>query len=369
MYLDIYFIKKLKPQTNTNKSEYNQNLTNLFEKTVNLRGFNQKFNFNKVFCGNKKTVKDYFINQSDINIMNKIIESNPHNILKVLKVYFQVPQLMHPNKHYYYNRLALMKSYGIYDYNNMKTNLITSLINYGDCRELALILNFYYCIKEWDEYLELLKVFDIMKITKLIKNQKRIIDVDIYFSCYFEKFKSVDECLPFPKNINKYLPYNDKKYSYYENHNFVIQIKYTNNKFKIKTHDIMYNKYDFIIKNKLFIGDYIVNNKKIKLDDDIIVLGTNDFNKNINVIGKLNTVMCNSIFFNKDNNSQNNKLLFLSKELVLPHNFYDIDNFVKAREHKFDYLRLKYFLKNKKVLHYNGSSALSYFLLDDLKDK
>jgi hypothetical protein len=131
----------------------------------------------------------------------------------------------------------------------------------------------------------------------------------------------------------------------------------------------MYNKYDFHIKNSLFIGDYIINNKKIKLDNDIIILDNNDFNNTINVVGQLNNVMGNNILYVIDNNHQSNKLLYFSKEIVLPSNFYDINNFVRDRETKFNYLRLKYFHKKYKVFHYNGSSALSYFLLEDFHIK
>ncbi len=42
-------------------------------------------------------------------------------------------------------------------------------------------------MKEWNKYLELLKIFNKKKIIKLIKNQNRLIDANIYISGYNTK--------------------------------------------------------------------------------------------------------------------------------------------------------------------------------------
>ena len=394
------FINRLNNKKKINQKNIISNkdniLDNLLINTVSLRGFNQYINFGKVFNGNKLTVKNYFINDQDIKILKIIVDKfKNEDIIKIFKLYFQVPQLMHPYNNYKIYRESLYLKYNFCINNkfyNKKncikkenihvTNLITALFNYGDCREMALILEFYYCYKEWNKYLKYLKNFkeNKEKIIKLIKNQKRIIDVDIYFSAYNPKynintFTNIFDYIPITDTINekinaKIYIFDNIKYTKYENHNFIVKIKFDINLqiYTYKCYDIMYNKYDLKLINTYFFGDYIINKKKpiIKYDSNNIILdfGSNNFNNDINVIATINK----SYFIDYTYNyNLKGKIFFLSLPYSIPNNFYNINEFIINRENKFYFLKKKYFNKYNKVEQYNyNSKNLKYFLLENL---
>ena len=124
------------------------------------------------------------------------------------------------------------------------------------------------------------------------------------------------------------------------------------------------------MNNTYFNSDYVVNNKKIKINYPIIDFGMNDYNKKIHVIAKiLDSYFVNQIY--KPNLI--NKLLYLSQEFNISMNLYDVDEFVKKREEKFYYLRKKYLNKAYRIDQFNKDNIdnkydkkLKYFLLDDI---
>jgi hypothetical protein len=387
-------IKKREQIKNTTK--YNEYIKELMSNTTTLRGFNQSINFNKLYMGNFYCVKNYFINNIDIDIMNKLIKINKgEDMIKIFKLYLQVPQLMHPNNNYAINRICLKiennfcidnkiykdKSDCIKFDATQANNLMVILINFGDCRELALLLEFYYVVKEWNKYMKYMKNYNKnkTKIIKLIRSMKRITNVDIYFSGYNNNNDKYDYSITdfIPITNQKYdIMYKNIKYIFYENHNFVIKFKYNNNKLKLYAADLMYNKYDKKFINTKFIGDYLIDGKKLNFDNKIIKpnytnyeglpidIGSNDYNKDINVIGIVKKTLFNNFEYRKDHI---NKFLFLSKPLTLPKNFYNINEFIVAREKKFNFLREKYLRNKNKVYHYDGKdNHLKYFLLEDL---
>jgi hypothetical protein len=379
------FIKNLKYK-NLNQKHNPIEINEILSDTTSLRGFNQKINYGKVYWGNINVVKNYFINNKDIKIMKTIMKKYKNeDIIKVFKIYFQVPQLMHAYNNYKDNRDALMREYNFciknYDYKKSQygcikrdfdqiTNLTTSLMNYGDCRELALILEFYYCLKEWLKYMSYLKDFkkNENKIIKLIKNQKRLINMDIYFDAYNKNNKNIFATVKdfdILTNEKGDLSYNNKNYVLYENHNFVIKMRKNNKKYSYKFKDIMYNKYDLKLINTYFVGDYLINDKKPKIEYPFIELGKNDFNKLVSVIGKMSRNMFKDFTYTND---LDNKFLYLSNDFEIPKNFYDIDIFVKLREEYYNKLRKKHYSgKVFNVEHYTGNSKyLKYFLLEDL---
>ena len=384
-------INKLNKIQNNTDNYYPEEFKFYYENTMTLRGFNQYINFNKVYIGNfykYGRIIDYFINNKDIKIMHKLIKKYKNeNIIKIFKIYFQVPQLMHQHKHFWINKESLFGSYNIcleddkelYKLNNncrlrttpYNSNLITSLLTYGDCRDLALILEFYLCFIEWNKYLKLLQNFDSEKIIKLIHNQSRIINVDVYMNGYY--YRKLDIMKPLTDNtkINKdsSLLYKTNKYIYYENHNFIISTNYdNNNNLTFTSHDIMYNNYDVVLtenKKTKFYGEYIVNNKKILINGLNIELGQNDFYTNLNVICQIKQPFFINFRYEK---KLKNKLLYLSEKYKIPDNFYNINEFVIERENKYYELRKKYYNKNIKVNKYTKKSIYnSYFITDDFK--
>jgi hypothetical protein len=245
---------------------------------------------------------------------------------------------------------------------NYNSNLITSLLTYGDCRDLSLLLEFYLCYIEWKKYLYLLKNFDSDKIINLIKNQNRMINVDVYMTGYYER--KLDIMKPLNNKINKkdILLYKNKKYIYYENHNFVVSTK--NGKFI--TRDIMYNKYDLSLteNKKKFYGEYIVNDKNIIINDTFIELGQNDFYSNLNIIAKIKQ----PFFINyRYETKLKKKLFYLSEKFKIPNIFYNINEFIIKRENQYYELRKEMYNKNIKVNRYTKTSTNnSYFLLEDI---
>lgn len=358
----------------------------ILENTSTLRGFNQIINYRKLFLGNKSVVKNYFINNIDIKIMKKIIKIyHSEDIIKIFKVYFQVPQIMHPTYSYPINRNVLLKEYNIcvnsdnYKKNKpgciekdfyKETNLMVSLMLYSDCREMALILEFYHCMKEWLKYVSYLKNFkkNESKIVKLIINQKRIISMDVYFDAI--NINEYNELITTPKFVKvkkreSQLTYNNNYYKMYENHVCVIKMKKKDNYYKFKINDVMYNKYDLKLLNTKFIGEYIMDNKKIKINYPYLDFGKNDFDNSVSVISKIKKLMFINFTY-IDNLS--NKFLFLSQKFDIPENFYDVDKFIKNREIYYHMLKNKYLIKKSYMIeHYNGNSEyLKYFLLSDL---
>jgi hypothetical protein len=362
------FIKKLGEMNNNVKNIHKpKNIHDILLKTTSLRGFNQEINYRKIYNGNVVVVKNYFINDIDIAIMINIIKKYKNeDIIKVFKIYFQSSQLMHYNKLARINREAINKKYNYNKENNM-TNIMLGLINYGDCREMSLILEFYYCLKEWLKYISYVKDFtnNEYKIIKLIKNQNRIISVDIYFNAYNKNnFRYIKNYILL-NNKKGDIEYNNINYNILENHYFVLKFK----KYKYICKDIMYNKYNTKLIGSDYEERYIISDKKIKINKPIIDFGKNYLNKNINVIGIVKNSMFNIITYINNIELINHKFLFIFKNYNLPNNFYDINSFIESREKYFYILRKKYLKKDVIVTHYNGntkSKNIKYFLLSDL---
>jgi hypothetical protein len=128
----------------------------------------------------------------------------------------------------------------------------------------------------------------------------------------------------------------------------------------------MYNKYDLVLtnnKNK-FYGEYIVDNKKIIINNFFIELGHNDYYQNLNVICKIKE----PFFINfRYENKLKNKLFYLSNIFNIPDNFYNINKFVIDREKVYYELRKKYYNKKININRYTKiNTNNSYFLLNDL---
>jgi hypothetical protein len=192
---------------NTNeKSSWNTNIDSKWKEFFNIsmifRGFNERINYNKIYVGNfacYKRVLNYFINDVDINIINKLRSLYGDDKMEtLLRTYFQIPQLMHPDRYFWYNYLSVLLNENIcvdfknkyHNYNidckkrdnNFISNLTTTLIYYGDCREAALILIIYKSILEWEKFIDLLNNKDFKLIDELIINQTRLISTNIYIN-------------------------------------------------------------------------------------------------------------------------------------------------------------------------------------------
>ena len=386
-----------------NKSKYlDEKYKRFFDYTFSLRGFNQEINFNKVFLGtlrNNGRVLDYFINNKDIEIIEKLINKwGTKTILKAFYIYFQVPQIMLPNYTSTYNFQTTIVNENICSWSyknknckpndkNYNTNLCQSLLYYGDCREQSLIALLFNSIIEWSKYLKLISDFNKNKkdIYKLVKNQYRSISGSVALSGHFsQKYLSINNKKYYFNNIeikendelNEYekknlINYKNKKYIISENHVFCLRIKFKDNDIKIKCYDIMYNKFQEQIKDTPFIGDSIIHNKKPKLNikDDKYYLefGSTYTNNDIDVIFYVDLVIYKEFRWNNYNNK--NKWLLLSNEKKLNELFWNIDKFIEWRENNVYYLRKKYFKMDRKVKKFDKNEKdileTRYFLMDD----
>lgn len=391
----INFLKTKKKLINNKKINYSNKLyESLYNSTISLRGFNQFINFNKIYYGNINdkrggSVHNFFINSIDIDIMKKLINKygeNKINMINIFRLYFQTSQLLHKKSIYYINRQTLYNKFKIHNFKSKSliSNLITSLIYFGDCRAHGLILEFYLCIIEFDNFIDLLKNYNKNKnkIIDLIKNPNRLISVNIFGNGLFKKekwyleflFKKLNNNNKIIKN-HKQLNYKNKIYLFFENHNFVIHFKYNKDGYNFKLKDIMYTELDLKLQPSLendssFIGDYIINNKNVKYIKkyNLLLLGKNDFCNDVNMIGKITKLLFKKQ--KKYNLNLNNKLLYLGHKITLNKNFFNLDEFIIERENEMYKLRIKYMKSNQKINKFSNkqSNNLEYFLIKNIRN-
>lgn len=359
------FINMIK--NNNMKSEWlfkvDAKFKHFINSTASFRGFSEKVNHSKIFYGNYENygkVLDYFINDKDVNMLKKLMQVYKNDIYNVLTIYYQVPQLMYPLKVFWENHQTLLadnnicvsfKKHNCVSRNVKKiSNLSTSIIHYGDCRELNMILGLLLTIKELHKFKKYWKLDQLDMMGQLLMNQIRIVNVDMYMNC--KKIKS---------NIDGYKYYDldyvaTSDYSLVENHNFITKMKYNNQSYNMISRDIMYN--DYMLRfdtdnkyDKLFLGYYLLDKQVISYDKEQIYFGTSIFNEDIHQYGKLKISLMRNYYFNDKNLS--NEYLFLNKHLVIPSNFYDINKYVVERENLAYLRRKKYFKHTKKLIEYS----------------
>lgn len=364
-YINIdndYFIKKLNKHNTNNNNE-------IYENTLSLRGIYQKINQCIIYNGNFNKfgpVKNYNINNNDIRIIKKILK-NESNLNKI-NLMLQTPIINRNFSRYYTIRegIILDNNINIYGTKNLKerdediiSNLITSLYYYGDCREHSLIYLLILTIKEYDKFIELFNNNKITDIKKLILNQNRIIDINMYLNSHYEynqeykkyfnsykELKNNDELNNYEKK--NYEIFDNNKYIYIENHSLVLEDN--NNKFTLK--DIMYKKKDIEL-NETYKPDYVLNNSTFKKKNNYYQINEkNIYNNDINQIFTLNK----SIFKQNINFTDENleKLTFLNNkfnENILI--FDNINDYILKRELHFNKILNKVFKKyiknNKKI--------------------
>jgi hypothetical protein len=373
---------------------------NFLNISLTLRGFNEKINFNKIYVGNfinYGKVLNYFINDIDINIINKLRKIHGDKIESVFRAYFQMPQLMHPTKFFWHNHQALLLKENIcVDYKNYNinckkrdeyfiSNLTTALLYYGDCREASLILGFYNAILEWEKFIDLLNEKKFNEIEKLIINQNRLISTNIYINSdivyinyvnspkYYFNLKVLDTNKPLNKNYTSKIIY-DNLYYKAENHEFNVKIKLINDNYILTGADLMYSndmlRYD--INNKydnLYLGAYLINGTNIEYDGKYYNLGKNVFNKEILQYGEPQIPLFKrNIYYYKKTNLKG-KYMFLSKNIELPKDFYNVNKYILLREIESYHNRIKYYSNKNRLYRYKQykiEKYTSYFLLEDI---
>ena len=373
--------------------------------SMTLRGLYERVNYNKIYVGNFSDygkVLNYYINDVDINIINKLREIYGDNKMESLfRAYFQMPQLMHPTKFFWYDHQALLLKENIcVDYKKKKinyninckerddsyiSNLTTILMNYGDCRESSLILGVYKHIIEWQLFIDLLNKKKFNEIENLIINQRRLISTDIYLNSnlvyidyvnypkYYFNLKVLNKNSKIDKQT-KIKMINNKIFYQAENHEFNIMMELKNGNYILKCNDLMYShdmfRYDMNDKyDRLYSGDYLIDGIKIKYDVEYYNLGKNVFNKKIFQYGvPIIPMFKRNIYYFKDYNLKG-KYIFISKNIELSKNFYDIDKYIVEREMNAYNNRIKYFFINNKIsryIQYKEARQTAYFLLEDI---
>ena len=389
--IDTY-LKNIKNKNK--KSTWENNINSKWKDFLNismtLRGFNEKINYNKIYVGNFSDygkVLNYFINDIDINIINKLRSIYGDDMMEsVFRTYFQMPQLMHPTKYFWYNHQSLLLKENIcVDFNNKKhnyninckkrdntfiSNLTTILIYYGDCRESSLILGIYKSILEWEKFIDLLNKKKFDEIEKLIINQRRLISTDLYLNSdlfyvdyvkypkYYFNLKKLEKNAIINKKMDTKI-INDEIFYEAENHEFNVRMELNNdnNNYTLKGSDLMYSndmfRYDMNNKyDRLYSGDYLIDGVKIKYEGEYYNLGNNIFNEEVSQYGvPIIPMFKRNIFYYKDFDLKG-KYLFVSKNIKIPKDFYNVDKYVVQREIESYNNRIKYFSINRKYNYF-----------------
>jgi len=392
------FINNIKNNNIKNKHcELNNDIIELYDKSLNLRGFNQHINFNKVYCGNFNVfgrVNNYYINQKDIDLLNKIKEIHKSNYKNALKCYFQIFQMFHMNKLFWYNHQSIIIKNNIcIDHKKYKhncksrqdkyiSNISVALQNYGDCREINFIMNLYLLIDEFDIFMKYFNQNNFNKIKKIILNQKRLFSVKTYIDGHLEKIFPDKNYFIYNNNkitsksiLNNYEKkhctiINNKRVIKLENHNLIFKFTINDNSYKIIIEDLLYDNSNLMfdqnnIYDSLFCSDYILNGQEIKFYKKYLDFGYNIFNKKVVQYAKFDKMFFLKSYLHKN---PKNKLIYLSKPFTFHNKFFNINKFILNREVRIYHNRKKYFYIDKKVFRYKkniNNRKLKYFLLED----
>lgn len=377
-------IKELNKKFNTNKNNkinyINRNI--LYDNSLSIRGFTD---IQLIYQGNAKTfgrIPDYIINNNDIKILRKLINTyDKEELIKVLQIYFQLYQQFHANKLFWYNHQGLFNKNGIeidyknndYTYSREKanyiSNIITSLFYMGDCRENSFIYSLIKEIENLDNFTKLINKSNYNEVEKIIKNNYRIFNINIYYNSHFEKSKDYGKYLPTFKEIKntdnlnsfekKMLKYD--KYIYVENHNNNGIILDNN---KIHFYDLMYND-NYKKLNNEYTAEYVFDNRILNVNDLMIETKSCGIKPNIKIIVEIIEPFYDVI----KNKQEITNLVYLGKKIEIPKIFYNINKYVIEREKEFYEIRKSIFNKNIKVNRFDvkkESKFTEYLLLEDL---
>lgn len=378
------FITKLKEQYSITelfdrlKDKPDNTLIQFYFRSNSVRGFTQKINFQRVFHGNldkNGRTPSYIINEKDIGFFLNFIENK--NYTKLLNVYFQTYQQNHPNKVFNYNQAAVLydnaKICTLPDMKGCKkpeieglSNLVMSLLYGGDSREHALVLALINEIIVYQKFLKAKKASDKIK---LIKENYRIVNFDLYLNSHFEMDEEKKSILPNFKAIKK----TDTLNPYETQHLFEFKgQRYINTKShsmlgifdkgSIKLFDLFYNKNSKKL-SKDFQGLYIFDEQKVKL----IEHEGAPFFLIKSILGRQIFPMFNPSIDLKIKETK--KHLYLGKQVDFPEYFYDINNFVSIRETYLYEIKDKIFGKGYPLFRYSKDykgTKVTYYLVDDL---
>lgn len=378
------FITKLKEQYSVTelfdrlKDKPDNTLIQFYFRSNSIRGFTQKINFQRVFHGNldkNGRTPSYIINEKDIAFFLTFIQNK--NYTKLLNVYFQTYQQNHPNKVFNYNQAAVLydnaKICTLPDMKGCKkpemeglSNLIMSLLYGGDSREHALVLALINEIIVFQNFMKAKKASDKIK---LIKENYRIVNFDLYLNSHFEMNEEKKSILPNFKAIKK----TDTLNPYETQHLFEFKgQRYINTKShsmlgifdkgSVKLFDLFYNKNSKKL-NKDFQGLYIFDEQKVKLIEHE---GAPFF--------LMKSILGRQIFpmFNPSIDltiKETKKHLYLGKQVDFPEYFYDINNFITIRETYLYEIKDKIFGKGYPSFRYSKDykgTKVTYYLVDDL---
>lgn len=366
-----------------NKEKPDNSLIQFYFRSNSVRGFTQKINFNRIFHGNldkNGRTPSYIINEKDISFFLSFIENK--NYTKLLNVYFQTFQQNHPNKVFNYNQAAVL-------YDNAKictlpdmkackkpemeglSNLIMSLLYGGDSREHSLV---FALINEIIIYQKFLKAKNASDKIKLIKENYRIVNFDLYLDSHFEMNEEKRTILPTFKAIKKgdslnqfetqhLFEFQNQRYINLKSHSMVGLYAKTG----IQLFDLFYNK-NCKKLSKDFHGLFVFDNIKVKLIDHegAPFFLTKAEGKSM-VLGRQIFPMFNPSIDLKVKETK--KHLYLGKQVHFPEYFYDINNFISIRETYLYEIKEKIFGKGYPLFRYSKDykgTKVTYYLVDDI---
>lgn len=355
----------------------------LYKKSLSIRGFTDSVQL--IYQGNARKfgrVPDYIINKHDITVLKNLMK-NKEDLIKRLQIYFQTYQQFHGNKLFWYNHQGLFYENGIeIDYTfakdfkyprseaNYTSNLITSLIYMGDCREHSLIYALIKEIDNLDNFNKAINNNNFEKVEEIIKNNYRIFNMNIYYNSHYSKDPDYFKYLPTYEVINDgddlnfYEKKNLKfdKFIFAENHNNIGLIIDNSS---IHFFDIMYNN-NYKKLNKEYLAEYTFDDRIVtNIKNGYTTIKSEGVYPDIEIIVEFLPHIYN-IIINKEIITD---LVYLNNKIKLPKNFYDTDKFVIQREKEFYKLRLNTFKKNIRVNRFKKSPPnkfTEYLLLEDL---
>lgn len=392
------------------KEKPDNTLIQYYFRSNSVRGFTQKINFNRVFHGNldkNGRTPSYIINEKDIKFFLSFMGNK--NYLKLLNVYFQTFQQNHPNKVFNYNQAAVLydiaKICTIPDIRqkrmlapkgNMKgvsqretlptklgckkpeteglSNLVMSLLYGGDSREHSLVLALINEIIVFQKFMKAKKTSDKIK---LIRENYRIINFDLYLDSHFEMNEERKTILPIFKPIKKGDSLNQFENQHlfeFQNQRYINMKSHTMigifDKGSIKLFDLFYNKNAKKLP-KDFHGLYVFDERKVKLIEHE---GAPFFLVKSDGLAKTSMVLGRQIFpmFNPSIDlkiKETKKHLYLGKQVDFPEYFYDINNFVSIRETYLYEIKDKIFGKGYPLFRYTKDykgTKVTYYLVDDI---
>lgn len=399
------------------KEKPDNTIIQFYFRSNSIRGFTQKINFNRVFHGNldkNGRTPSYIINEKDIQFFLSFMENK--NYLKLLNVYFQTFQQNHPNKVFNYNQAAVlydiakictipdirqkrMDMKGVSQRETLPTklgckkpeseglsNLVMSLLYGGDSREHSLVLALINEIIVFQKFMKAKKTSDKIK---LIRENYRIVNFDLYLDSHFEMNEERKTILPTFKSIKKgdslnqfetqhLFEFQNQRYINMKSHTMVgifdkgsVALKGKHQpKAGVKLFDLFFNKNAKKL-SKDFHGLYVFDERKVKLIEHdgapFFLVKSDGLAKNSMVLGRQIFPMFNPSIDPKIKETK--KHLYLGKQVDFPEYFYDINNFVSIRETYLYEIKDKIFGKGYPLFRYTKDykgTKVTYYLVDDI---